>query len=288
MHAAPPPPAFRLQGLVKAFPGAFGLGRREVLHGVDLALERGRMLGLVGPNGSGKTTLLRTIVGLERAQSGALEVLGGSPSEPRVRRRLGFLSEVSPFPPELSAAAALDLLAALQGLPRAERRRRAAAWLERAGLADAARRPLGRFSKGMLRRFGLAQALLHEPDLVLLDEPTAGLDAPGIGLFEELLDETLARGAAVVLASHLLGDVFERADALAVLIDGRVAAHGAPAELVAGTRRVRLELDDATPELVARIEDLARASGARVTYAGPGGGALLELYRRAAGEPAER
>jgi ABC-type multidrug transport system ATPase subunit len=277
-------PALRLRGLVKAFPGPFGLGRREVLHGVDLELAPGAMLGLVGPNGSGKTTLLRAIAGLERTHGGTLEVLGGAPADAAVRRRLGFLSEVSPFPPELSGRAALDLLAALQGIARAERRRRVGAWLERMGLADAARRPLGRYSKGMLRRFGLAQALLHEPDLVLLDEPTAGLDALGVGLLNELCDEALSRGAAVVLASHLLGDVFDRAGELCVLIDGRVAARGAPVELVerVDARRVRLELEDAAPELLERISALAAASGARVAYRGPGAGALLELYRAAA------
>jgi len=283
-------PALRARGLVKAFPGRFGLGRREVLHGIDLDLERGALLGLVGPNGSGKTTLLRAIAGLERIHRGELSVLGGRPSDAAVRRRIGFLSELSPFPPELSARAALDLLAALQGIARAERRRLSGEWLERLGLSGAARRPLGRFSKGMLRRFGLAQALMHAPDLVLLDEPTAGLDALGVGLLDELLNEALARGAAVVLASHLFGDVFDRARTLCVLLDGRVAARGAPADLVADSGlvadggRVRLELEHAAPDAVARITAFAEESGARVAYAGPGAGALLTLYKRAAGQ----
>jgi len=200
-----------------------------------------------------------------------------------VRRRIGFLSELSPFPPELGAAAALDLCGALQGLPRADRRRRAATWLERVGLAAEARRPLGRFSKGMLRRFGLAQALLHEPDLVLLDEPAAGLDALGVGLLSELLEEALARGAAVLLSSHLVGDALERAGELCVLVDGRVAARGAPEALVGGSGRVRLELEGATPELIQRLSALAREAGAQVLYRGPGAGALLELYRSGSG-----
>ncbi|MEM7306692.1 MAG: ABC transporter ATP-binding protein [Planctomycetota bacterium] len=280
-------PAVRLAGLRKAFPGPFGpltsfvgAARREVLHGIDLELARGRMLGLVGPNGSGKTTLLRLLAGLERPSAGELVVLGGTPDSGEVRRRVGFLSEDSPFPPELRAGAALELLAALQGISRGERRGLAATWLERVGLAAEARRPLGRFSKGMLRRFGLAQALLHEPELVLLDEPTAGLDAVGVGLLGTLLDEVRARGGAVVLSSHLLSDVFDPADELAVLIDGSVRARGAPAELVSGLRRVRLELEDASPELLARIDELARASGAEVAHRGPGSNVLLELYRR--------
>ena len=282
MHEAPSEPALRLTNVAKSFPGAFGRGRRAVLHGIDLELARGRLTGLVGPNGSGKTTLLRIAAGLERPTAGALRVLGGTPGESAVRRRIGFLSELSPFPPELGAAAALDLCAALQGIPRAERRRRGAAWLERVGLAPAARRPLGRFSKGMLRRFGLAQALLHEPDLVLLDEPAAGLDALGIGLLGELLSEARARGAAVLLSSHLVADALEDADELCVLVDGRVAARGAPPALVGTSGCVRLELEGATPELVERLGALARASGAQVLYRGPGAGALLELYRAGA------
>jgi len=283
MHDARREPALRLSGLEKTFPGAFGRGRRAVLRGIDLELGRGELLGLVGPNGSGKTTLLRVVAGLERPSAGELRVLGGTPAESAVRRRLGFLSELSPFPPELSAAAALDLCAALQGLPRGERRRRAGAWLARVGLAAEARRPLGRFSKGMLRRFGLAQALLHEPDLVLLDEPAAGLDALGVGLLSELLAEARARGAAVLLSSHLVADALEDADQLCVLVDGRVAARGAPEALVGASGRVRLELEGATPELLARLSALADAEGARVLYRGPGAGALLELYQSGAG-----
>jgi len=283
MHQAASETVLRLTGLCQAFPGAFGRGRREVLHGIDLELARGQLLGLVGPNGSGKTTLLRVVAGLEQKSGGALEVLGGTPASAAVRRRLGFLSELSPFPPELRAAAALDLLAALQGLSRGERRRRVPAWLERVGLSAEARRPLGRFSRGMLRRFGLAQALLHEPDLVLLDEPTAGLDALGVGLFAELLDETLARGAAVVVSSHLFDDLFERADQLCVLVDGRIAARGRPESLVAGSGRVRLELEHADPPLVESVSRFAAEAGARVVYRGPGAGALLLLYRGSTG-----
>ena len=271
--------AVRLVGLRKAFPGAFGVGRREILHGIDLELERGRLLGLVGPNGSGKSTLLRLLAGLTRPTSGTLEVLGGTPADGWVRRRLGFLPETSPFPPELGAAAALDLLASLQGIPRRGRRTLVARWLERVDLAKEARRPLGRFSKGMLRRFGLAQALMHEPDLVLLDEPTAGLDAFGVGLLEELLDEAQARGAAVVLASHLLGDVYDRANPLCVLVHGVIAARGAPDELMKDSHRIRIELEEANADFIKALGNLARESGARIVHRGPGAGILLDLYR---------
>jgi ABC-2 type transport system ATP-binding protein len=148
------------------------------------------------------------------------------------RARLAYLPDDSPFPAELSACALLDLLGSLGGLPRRERRRRAAHLLERVGLTSAARRTLGTYSRGMLRRLGLAQAFLTEPDLVLLDEPTAGLDASGYVALAELTTEARARGASIVVASHVLSDLHETCDRLAVLIDGHQVASGTPAEVL--------------------------------------------------------
>ena len=225
-------PALSLVGLCHSFPVALGLRRSEVLRGVDLELARGRSLGLVGPNGSGKSTLLRVIAGVERARGGRVTVLGGTPDAAETRRRVGFLPEDSPFPPELRALPALVLLGTLRRMPRARARERGAELLERVGLGEAGRAPLGRFSRGMLRRFGLAQAVLHEPELILLDEPTAGLDATGFGVLAELLSEARSRGAAIVVASHLATDLHAHCERLAVLLDGRVAAEGDPAELL--------------------------------------------------------
>ena len=251
----------------------------HVLRGVELCVPRGALVGLLGPNGSGKSTLLRLAAGSDRPTAGELQALGGSPADAGVRRRLGYLPEDSPFPPELDARTALDLLGALQGMPRQERRTRAAELLERVGLAQQAGRRLGGYSRGMLRRFGLAQAFLHAPELVLLDEPTAGLDATGFAVLEQLVDEARARGAAVVLASHLLADLVGRADELAVLFDGRVAAEGA--ELVA-EGRLELEVDGADAALVARVESLLSASGARLVALRPAGSAIVALYGRLA------
>ena len=279
-----PEPALTCRSLTRTF--RVGLRRRpvHVLQGVDLTVAPGALLGLLGPNGSGKTTLLRLAAGADRPSGGELRTLGGSPAEAAVRRRLGYLPEDSPFPPELDARTTLELLGALQGMPRRECRTRAAALLERVGLAPDAGRRLGGYSRGMLRRFGLAQAFLHAPDLVLLDEPTAGLDATGFRVLEELVDEARARGAAVVLASHLLVDLVGRADELAVLFDGRVAARGAELE---AEGRLELEVEGADAALVARIESLLSESGARLVARRPAGGAVVALYGRlaAAGAP---
>jgi ABC-type multidrug transport system ATPase subunit len=224
--------ALEIDGLCAAHRTGW-LARRAVLVRVDLRVPRGSVLGLVGTNGAGKSTLLRIAAGVERPAAGRVLALGGSPAEAAVRRRIGYLPEDSPFPPEVRALEALALLATLRGAGAREARERGRALLGRVGLAAELRAPLGRFSRGMLRRFGLAQAVVHEPELLLLDEPTAGLDAQGLCVFEELLSEARARGASAVLSSHLATDVTRSADRLAALHGGRVAADGAPAELLA-------------------------------------------------------
>jgi len=280
----PAPPALRLRGVVQSFPVGLGLRRREVLHGVDLELERGGGLGLVGPNGSGKSTLLRLIAGVDLPRTGTVEVLGGTPREPRVRARVGWLPEDSPFPRELGALAALELIGGLNGLARHQARERSRALIERVGLSREARTPLRRFSRGMLRRFGLAQAVLNEPELLLLDEPTAGLDAPGFELLDELVGETRARGAAVVIASHLAADVHRHCERLAVLIDGRLAAQGTPLELLARADQAQARVEAEIAGLDARgLEELAaqvRARGGHWLGARPAQQSLLALYRR--------
>jgi len=227
--------ALRLRGVEYGYPIRLGLARHAVLRGVDIELDRGRTLGLAGPNGSGKSTLLRLAAGLAAPTRGELRVLGGSPGDPAVRARVGYLPEDAAFPRELTLRGALHLLGALQGMPRRAYRDRSEELLQSVGLHARATTTLGRCSRGMLRRFGLAQAWLHAPDLVLLDEPTAGLDAPGFEVLSELLLEARAREASVVLASHVLSDLSERCDEVVVLLDGSVAAHGTPHEVLAGT-----------------------------------------------------
>jgi len=223
--------ALELEGLRASYRAGW-FRRREVLAGVDLRVARGTSLGLVGTNGSGKSTLLRIVAGVDRGAGGSVRVLGGTPEQAGVRRRLGYLPEDSPFPPEVRALEVLVLLGTLRGMGAREARARARTLLGRVGLEAETRTALGRFSRGMARRFGLAQALLHDPELLLLDEPTAGLDALGLEVFEELLGEARARGVTTVLSSHLATDVTRHADRLALLHGGRVAAEGAPGELL--------------------------------------------------------
>ncbi len=220
----------------------------SVLQRVSLRVPAGARIGLIGPNGSGKSSLLRIAAGIQRQTSGCASAFGYPLEDERARERIGFLSDGSPFPPELSARYVLELFHRLHRLDRrppreagggvrAQRRKYCDALLERAGLSSDAHRPLGTFSRGMLRRFGLAQAFLHEPDLVLLDEPTAGLDAPGHTVLETFLAEAQARGAALLLASHIPSDLLAFTDHVAVLVEGTITRQGPPETLLAQAGR---------------------------------------------------
>lgn len=278
-------PALHLHNVRQSYPIRLGLARKEVLHGIDCALPRGASLGLVGPNGSGKSTLLRLLAGVEAPRSGRVEVLGGSPAAAATRRRIGWLAEELPHPRDLRARSALAFTAALYGVSDAELDARVERFLERVGLASAAKVRLGQFSRGMARRFGLAAALIHEPELVLLDEPTAGLDAPGFAVLADLLDEAKARGASLVVASHLLTDIQAHCDRLLVLVDGRVALSGTPRDLAPDRGAVEFEVSGLDAAALDELERDVLSRGGRVLarFASPRN--LVELYRNFRGSP---
>jgi ABC-type multidrug transport system ATPase subunit len=224
------PAALAIRGLAQHFRRGFWLRPRTVLAGVELTLAPGEALGLLGPNGSGKSTLLALSAGLLAPSAGRIEVFGHAAGSRAARREVGFLADGFPFPPELGPREVLELFGALRGNTRRERRARAETWLSRVGLAHEAKTPLGAFSLGMKRRFALAQAAQHEPRLLLLDEPTAGLDAEGHVVLAEILSEARARGAALLLATHVPADLGGCARAI-VLLGGRVVERVELAEL---------------------------------------------------------
>lgn len=271
--------AVEARGLGRAFRGGLGWKRRQALSGVDLGVRRGESLGIVGPNGSGKSTLLRLLAGVDRPSSGWVEVLGHAPTQRAVRRRLSFLPDGSPFPPELSARRVLDLIASLCGVPRPERRRRIGAMLDRVDLAGAGEAPIRTFSRGMHRRFGLAQAFLTDPDVVFLDEPTAGLDAPGFGVLADLLGSARERGATIVLASHVASDLIEHCDRLALLVGGEVRVVGTPDDLLGDPEVLQLRVGGLSAEGATRLKEHLADVGAEVLEVGPARRPLLELYR---------
>jgi ABC-type multidrug transport system ATPase subunit len=282
-RAPSPPAALRAHELVHGYRGAPWRARSTVLAGLQLELARGTRLGLVGPNGSGKSTLLRLAAGIERVQAGHLEVLGGTPAAAREAGRIGYCPEDALFPGELRVLEALELCAGMQGLARRDARERARARLAQLGLEPHARLRLARCSRGMLRRFALAQAVVHEPELLLLDEPSAGLDARGLLAFAELLAAERARGASFVLCSHQLGDLVQHCDEIAILCNGRIEARGTPLALGLQSGELEVELSGASAALAHGLGELAARVGARVERLGPGPRALLTVYRAAEG-----
>jgi len=226
-------PALELAGVAKSYSRALGFRRTPVLANVDLRLARGATLGLAGPNGSGKSTLLRLIAGVEQQDAGSIRVLGQEPSHAAAEDRIGWLSDDTLFPRDMSMRSALRLAGAIHGLSGRDLERRADASLDRVGLTAHRGQYLGRASRGMLRRFGIAQAWIHEPELVLLDEPTAGLDAEGFVVLGDVLDAARAKGTTVVIASHAASDLASRCDEVAILHEGRIAEHAPPAAIFA-------------------------------------------------------
>ncbi len=279
--------AIHASGVTRSFGSGFarllGRPRTEVLRGIDLEVPRGAILGLMGPNGSGKSTMLRILAGVDRETSGTVQVLGAAPNSKQTLLDTGYLPEESQFPPELNATQALKLLGSLQGLSAQETRERSTVLLERVGLAAAKRKPLGAYSRGMLRRFGLAQAWLHDPKLILFDEPTAGLDAQGFEVLDELLGEARAQGTTVVLTSHLLTDLVEYCTHIAVLVNGVIAAAGSPSEILRDEERVTVEIEGLSADKSEALEEWLHEQGAKLLTRGAGSKTMLEVYRRCSG-----
>jgi len=219
--------ALRTEHLAKTY--VLGFVRRKVraIVDVNLQVEPGEIFGLLGPNGAGKTTTIKALLGLVRPSAGKAELLGLPAGDVRAKHRLGYLPETPYFYDYLTGRELLIFMAKLFGLSRAEARRRADRLLERVGLSqDAASMALRRYSKGMLQRVGIAQALVNDPELVVLDEPLTGLDPLGRKDLRELIADLRQQGKTVVLSSHILSDVELLADRVAIVIKGKTVNTG--------------------------------------------------------------
>lgn len=237
-------------------------GAKVAVADLTLQVPRGEVFAFLGPNGAGKSTAVKMLLGLVTPTGGSARVLGAAPADPHAMVRIGFLPEHFRFHEWLQAAEFLDLHARLSGLPASARQRRIPEVLALVGLLEHARRPLADFSKGMLQRIGLAQALIHEPELVFLDEPTSALDPFGRMLVRNIIRDLRARGTTVFLNSHLLGEVELTCDRAAFIREGRVLRTLSLHDAAAGRVRVTLRVAGASNGLLASLAAFCANGGA--------------------------
>ena len=256
--------AVAVTGLTKVFPVPFRRQSVVAVRDLDLRVKPGEVYGLLGPNGSGKSTTLKIVLGLVSPTRGRTEIFGRSSRLVESREAVGFLPENPYFYEFLTGAETLRFFGQLCSLSRASLKKRVDEMLELVGLTDARDRRLRGYSKGMLQRIGLAQALINEPRLVVLDEPTAGVDPAGSRQIRDLIVDLRRRGITILLSSHLLAQVQEVCDRVGILADGVLVREGRLEELTAIENQTELVLENASDKLVNEIEVLAANSGAKL------------------------
>jgi ABC-2 type transport system ATP-binding protein len=250
-------PAVRVRDLVKSFPVHLRNRRVLAVRGISLDIPAGHVYGLLGPNGSGKSTTLKILLGLVKPTSGTTEIFGIPSDRVASRAQVGFLPENPYFHKFLTGAETIAFHGRLCGLSRRILRERTAELLDLVGLGEAGDRRIGGYSKGMLQRIGLAQAMVHNPSLLILDEPTAGVDPAGSREIRDLILRLKERGKTILLTSHLLGQVQEVCDRVGILARGRLVKEGPLAKLTALGNRTEVLLENATPELLEEIHRVA-------------------------------
>jgi len=277
--------AIEILNLQKSY--TFGFWRKHqkvALHPLNLCIEAGEIFGYLGPNGAGKTTTLRLLMGIIFPSGGSARILGHDMQDPRVKARIGFLPEQPYFYDHLTASELLHYYAQLSGVPAGDRKPRVTAMLKRVGLAEASGVQLRKFSKGMLQRVGIAQAILHDPEVVFLDEPMSGLDPIGRREVRDLIQGLKDEGKTVLFSTHILSDAEDLCDRVAVLHKGTLRATGTILELTAGTGgRVEIHWQGTGAEAaIAALGAECRASGEtrRATLAEDRLEAALDALRR--------
>ena len=284
-------PVIRTEQLSKTYRAGFWMRPVTGLVSLDMEVQQGQIFGFIGPNGAGKTTTIKMLMGLQGATSGRGWIFDRPMEDPECRRRVGFLPERPYFYEHLSATELLNFYGQLFDVPSAVRAERIPKLLERVDLVRFADVPLRKYSKGMLQRVGLCQALLHDPDLVVLDEPMSGLDPVGRAMVRDIILEERAAGRTVFFSSHILSDVEALCDRVAIIVRGEARGIGTVSELIGdrvryvectfagvpglalggeerprreGERLVRLQ-----PELVDATVDAVRAAGGQVLAINP-------------------
>ncbi len=257
-------PAISIRNLTKVFPVPFKRRTIVAVNDLSLTVEPGQVYGLLGPNGSGKSTTMKIVLGLVTPTSGGTEIFGRDSREVDSREAVGFLPENPYFYKFLTGHETLRFFGKLCGLRGQKLEERSRELLALVGLEDAADRRIGGYSKGMLQRIGLAQALVQEPRLLVLDEPTAGVDPAGSREIRDLILDFKKRGLTVLLCSHLLGQVQEICDRVGILHEGTLVREGPLDSLISIENQTELILENASPELLKKLQSAIAEEGARV------------------------
>ncbi|QQE13944.1 ABC transporter ATP-binding protein [Planctomycetota bacterium] len=242
--------------LSKVFKDFWLRNRVKAVDQIDLDIRRGEVFGLLGPNGSGKSTTIKMILGLLHSTSGHIAVFGNMPKDVETKKRIGYLPEESYLYRFLNARETLDYYGRLFHQSRAQRKQRIDMLLEMVGLDRVAHRPVGEYSKGMQRRIGLAQALINDPELLILDEPTTGLDPIGTKQIKDLIQQLSEKGKTILLCSHLLTDVQDVCDRVAIMYGGKVRQSGTVDELLIKEETTTLKVDHLDPAIIEEIEQV--------------------------------
>ena len=257
-------PAVQIENISKVFPVPLRRQRVVAVNNLTLAIQPGEVYGLLGPNGCGKSTTLKILLGLVTPNSGHALIFGQDSREYRSRRDVGFLPENPYFYKFLTAAETLAFYGKICGLSGKKLASRIDELIDLVGLRDARDRRVGGFSKGMLQRIGLAQALIQDPRLIVLDEPTAGVDPAGSHQIRDLILDLKKRGKTILLTSHLLEQVQEICDRVGIMARGEMIREGSLHDLVRVKNQTEFVIENSTPELAAQIQNLVAQSPARL------------------------
>ena len=270
--------AIRISHVTKVYQTPFRRRATVALRDLNLQIAPGEVYGLLGPNGSGKSTTLKIILSLISPTRGSVTIFGRDNSVVAARREIGFLPENAYFHKFLTGAETLRFHAKLSGLPRSETRARVDELLATVGLTDARDARLSTYSKGMLQRIGLAQALIHNPKLLVLDEPTAGVDPAGSRDIQDLIASLRNRGTTVLLSSHLLTQVQEVCDRVGILHRGRLLREGPLQSLLSIENQTELVLENPSPDLLDGLEQQIASTSARLIARRKAQASLEQLF----------
>jgi len=255
--------------LTKIFRDWWGRAKVIAVEKLDLKIQYNEIYGLLGPNGSGKTTTLKMLLNLLHPTKGAAFLLGGSGRDPRINERIGYLPEDSYLYRYLTARETLDFYGRIFGLPSGIRKSRIDALLDMVGLTGMANRAVGTYSKGMARRIGLAQALINDPELLILDEPTSGMDPIGTRQIKDLLGQLARRGKTILLCSHLLADVEDVCDRIGILYGGRMQVEGTVESLLRHKEEKQIVTGQISAAALEQIRRIVEREEARCEISSP-------------------